>query len=43
MKIEDRIKVVMIGDNLNFSAEDFQAEIFKKWSKKNDSISNNNK
>ena len=43
MKIEDRIKVVMIGDNPNFSAEEFQAEIFKKWGGKDDDISNNNK
>ena len=35
MKIEDRIKVVKIGDNPNFSAEEFQAEIFKKFQAEN--------
>tara|TARA_R110000824_G_C14725795_1_gene625683 strand:- start:392 stop:523 length:132 start_codon:yes stop_codon:yes gene_type:complete len=43
MSIEDRIKVVMIGDNPNFTAEEFQREIFKKWSGEDDDISNNNK
>ena len=43
MNIEDRIKVVVVGDNPNFSAEEFKAEIFKKWSRENDDLSNNDK
>ena len=43
MSIEDKIKVVVVGENPNFTAEEFRAELIKKWSKKNDTISNNNK
>tara|TARA_R110002167_G_C12252177_1_gene612099 strand:+ start:180 stop:311 length:132 start_codon:yes stop_codon:yes gene_type:complete len=43
MSIEDRIKVVKIGDNPNFTAEEFRAEIIKQWSGENDDVNNNNK
>ncbi len=43
MSIEDKIQVVMIGENPNFTAEELKAELIKKWSEKNDSIGNNNK
>tara|TARA_R100001086_G_C11815367_1_gene252708 strand:- start:384 stop:515 length:132 start_codon:yes stop_codon:yes gene_type:complete len=43
MSIEDKIEVVMIGENPNFTAEELKAELIKKWSEKNDSISNNHK
>ena len=43
MSIEDKIDVVMIGENPNFTAEELKAELIKKWSEKNDSISNHNK
>ena len=31
MSLEDRIKVVMIGKNPNFTKEEFKKEMFKKW------------
>ena len=43
MIIEDKIEVVMIVENPNFTAEELKAELIKKWSEKNDSINNNNK
>jgi hypothetical protein len=43
MSIEDKIQVVMIGENPNFTAQELKEELIKKWSEKNDSISNNNK
>ena len=43
MSIEDKIEVVMIGENPTFTAEELKAEIIKKWSGENNDVSNNNK
>ena len=43
MSIEDKIQVVMIGENPNFTALELKAEIIKKWSGEDDNVSNNNK
>ena len=43
MNKEDKIQVVMIGENPNFTALELKAEIIKKWSGEDDNVSNNNK
>ena len=43
MSIEDKIEVVMIGENPNFTALELKAEIIKKWRGENNDVSNNNK
>ena len=43
MSIEDKIEFVIIGENPNFTAEELKAELIKKWSEKNDNVSNNHK
>ena len=43
MSIEDKIEFVIIGENPNFTAEELKAELIKKWSEKNDNVSNTHK
>jgi len=43
MSIEDKIQVVMIGENPNFTAQELKAKIIKEWSGEDDNVSNNNK